>query len=301
MTTEDFIGINWGSTNFRAYRIGADGTVRDERNAPAGVAMLDRDGMARTLSEALSDWGDCEHRYATGMIGSNIGWVTVPYVDCPAASIDLLRDDAQVRIAQTDVHIVPGLACTRPDGAPDVLRGEEMELFGALALSDCAPRYVVLPGTHTKWVRVEDGRLADFMTAMSGEIFDRLTAAGLLASIVDGPAAADETFAQGVQTGMAGERGLAVTLFGARARVVQGLLPASKAASYLRGLLIGAELRDARRAYPDLGDSPIVLVGNPALSLLYRDALRINGLESTIISARDACVAGFTALHRMRS
>src|SRR6185437_3195800 len=187
---DEIIGINWGSSHFRAYRIAADGHLIDEYSAPAGIATLDRGGMAAMMQQMASHMPTDIPVYASGMIGSTIGWVEVPYAEAPAGCGELSQKVAGAHIGGIDVRIVPGIACRRAyDGAPDVLRGEEIELLGLIGLGH-TDGLVALPGTHTKWVRLDRGRVVDFLTAMSGEIFDRLTTQGLLASIIDGEATA---------------------------------------------------------------------------------------------------------------
>lgn len=292
-----FVGVNWGSTNFRAFLIGADGAAIDAYAAPAGIVTLDRDGMATTMNALAARWADSGPVYASGMIGSNVGWIEVPYAAAPASCADLASACVATRIGDVPVRIVPGIACRRSfDGAPDILRGEEIELMGHAALR-AADGWVALPGTHTKWARLESGRVVDFFTSMSGEIFDRLTAAGLLASIVDGAATDGPVFHRGVAAGRARALGLATLLFGARAQVVRGALARSEAASYLRGLLIGAEIADAMAVYPTLGESTIPLIGNGPLCRLYASALGTVGITSELIDSRDACLRGFRALH----
>jgi len=200
---DEIIGINWGSSHFRAYRIGAGGNLLDEYSAPAGVATLDRAGMAAMMQQVAARLPSDVPVYASGMIGSSIGWVEVPYADAPAGCGELSQKLAEASIGGIDVRIVPGIACHRAfDGAPDILRGEEIELLGLIGLGQ-ADGLAALPGTHTKWVRLERGKVADFFTAMSGEIFDRLTAQGLLASIIDGEATAGAAFLDGVAAGQA--------------------------------------------------------------------------------------------------
>jgi len=160
--------------------------------------------------------------------------------------------------------------------------------------------WVALPGTHTKWARLENGRVVDFFTSMSGEIFDRLTTQGLLSSIVDGEAADGPVFLKGVSAGRARHLSLGTLLFGARAQVVRGALAKSDAASYIRGLLIGSEIADAMSVYPTLGDGVIPLVGNRPLCHLYASALGAAGVSSELIESRAACLRGFRALHEMR-
>jgi 2-dehydro-3-deoxygalactonokinase len=296
----EIIGINWGSSNLRAYRIAADGSLVDEYSASAGIATLDRGGMAAMMQKVAARWPGGIPVYASGMIGSTIGWAEVPYAEAPAGCGELSQRVTRAHIGGVDVWIVPGIACRRAfDGAPDVLRGEEIELLGSIGLGH-ADGLAALPGTHTKWVRLDRGRVVDFFTAMSGEIFDRLTAQGLLASIVDGEAADGAAFREGVATGQARKLGLSTLLFGARARVVRGALARPDAGSYIRGLLIGSELADALAAYPGLAKANVPLIGSGPPSRLYAAALAANGIGSRIIDSREACRRGFRALHEAR-
>jgi 2-dehydro-3-deoxygalactonokinase len=297
---DTFVGVNWGSTNFRAFLIGADGSAIDEYSAPSGVVALDRQGMAATMDMLATRWPNGGPVYASGMIGSNVGWTEVPYAEAPAGCADLLAACVATKIGGVSLHNVPGIACRRSfDSAPDILRGEEIELMGLAALrADDA--WVALPGTHTKWARLENGRVVDFFTSMSGEIFDRLTAQGLLSSIVDGEAADGPTFLRGVAIGRARPLGLGTLLFGARAKVVRGALSKPEAASYIRGLLIGSEIADALAVYPALRNASVPLIGNRALCHLYASALAADGVSSELIESREACLRGFRALHELR-
>jgi 2-dehydro-3-deoxygalactonokinase len=298
--TDTFVGINWGSTNFRAFLISAEGRAIDEYSAPAGVVALDRDGMAAMMDELGSRWPRTGPVYVSGMIGSNVGWIEVPYAQAPAGRTDLAAAAVATQIGKVSVHIVPGVTCRRSfDGEPDILRGEEIELLGLAALR-VMNGWIAMPGTHTKWVRLENGRVLDFFTSMSGEIFDRLTAKGVLSSIIVGEAAEGDAFLAGVQVGRARRLGVGTLLFGARAQVMRGLLAKSDAASYLRGLLIGSEIADALAIYPTLVNGLIPLVGNGPLCKLYAGALRTQGVLSELVESRVACVHGFYALHRAR-
>jgi len=292
------VGINWGSSNCRAHLIAPDGTVLDTLEAAAGVATLQREGMVEMANRVYARWPDAPRVYAAGMIGSNVGWTDAGYVECPAG-FDRLRDElVPTRIGELSLHIVPGLACVRErDGAPDIMRGEETELLGLQASGrlDHAP-LVALPGTHTKWVRIEGGRVVEFMTAMSGEIYDRLTAAGLLASIVEGPSVDGVAFRDGVRTSASRTLGLGALLFGARARVIRGLLPKANASSYLRGLLIGSEIADALALFPQPRGRAMPLVGSPAVCALYAAALDELGSASRAVASSDAIARGFAEI-----
>ncbi|SEL14299.1 2-dehydro-3-deoxygalactonokinase [Pseudoxanthomonas sp. GM95] len=293
------VGINWGSTNFRAFLIDADGQVLDKVEQPRGIAGLDRAQMQLMVEELASRWPQAGQVYACGMVGSNIGWSDAGYLECPATPAGLARQLHHVQIGSVAVAIVPGLACRRAaDGAPDIMRGEETELLGLMATGSVpADGLVVLPGTHSKWVRLQEGAVLEFLTAMSGEIFDRLTAAGLLASVVDGPAVQGEVFDGGVRAGHAG-MGLGSQLFGARARVIRGNLPRSDGASWLRGLLIGAELADAQALWPQVVGEPLTVVGAAPVCELYARALSVLGGQGKPSPSQGAVVRGFLALHQ---
>jgi 2-dehydro-3-deoxygalactonokinase len=295
----DFIAINWGSSNFRAYLFDATGVLRDAFAEPAGIGLLDRDGMAAQIERLVQRWPGAQPIYACGMVGSNVGWEEVPYAECPIG-LDGLTDHLHAtHIAGRLMVIVPGLACRREsDGAPDIMRGEETELFG-LMRAGRLPRdgIVALPGTHSKWVRIAGGRVMDFMTAMSGEIFDRLTAAGMLASIVTAPAVAGVAFASGTRAGADRTLGLGTQLFGVRAKVIRNDLTRDDAASYLRGLLIGAEIADARVLYPMDDRQVVTLVGAAPVCALYAEALARLKIRSVTINAGDASAQGFAAIH----
>jgi 2-dehydro-3-deoxygalactonokinase len=295
-----FVGVNWGSTNFRAYLISAEGTALDDYSAPAAIVTLERRGMAATMDGVAARWPGMSPVYASGMIGSNVGWTEVPYAEAPAGCADLVKAAVSTSIGRVPTHIVPGIACRRSfDGQPDVLRVEEIELMGLVALR-AADGWVALPGTHTKWARLEKGRVVDFFTSMSGEIFDRLTAQGLLASIVAGEAADGPVFLRGVAAGRARQLGLGTLLFGARAQVVRGVIAKADAASYIRGLLIGSEIADALAVYPMVQNGVVPLIGNNALCRLYASALATVGIRSEAVDSRTACLRGFRALHELR-
>jgi len=298
----DFIGINWGSSNCRAWLLrgtGQDeGEVLEAWSEPAGIAGLDRAGMQALVEGLRQRWPSASRLYACGMVGSNIGWQEVPYAQCPIGLDGLAAGLQATRIGQAQMAIVPGLACRRADGAPDIMRGEETELFGLLRAGRL-PRdgVVALPGTHTKWVRLREGQVVEFVTAMSGEVFDRLTAAGLLASIVGAPAQPGPAFAAGLAQGRTARPGLGTLLFGARARVIRGDLARDDAASYLRGLLIGSEIADALALYPEAAKAPVTLVGAGPVCEMYAAALAGLGIGSRTVDAREASVFGFRALH----
>lgn len=292
-----FVGVNWSSSAFRACLIHPVHGLIDEVVSADGVATTGRDDMARLASGLLEKWSAARAIYAAGMIGSNLGWVEVPYVEAPARAETLADALVRVNIGKAQVAIVPGVACRRSvDGEPDVMRGEEVELLGLAQLDGVRDEWVVLPGTHTKWAKLTNGMLSEFFTSMSGEIFERLTTQGLLASVVDGPAEPGKALNDGLAYGTRGGLSLGTLLFGARGRAMRGLLDRKDAASFIKGLLIAGEMADARRLLGLSDANSITIVGNETSCALYASALAWNDLDDRVVDSRAACATGFIAI-----
>lgn len=266
------IGLDWGTSSLRAYRIGAGGEVLEVRARPWGIRGLPEGGFDAALATITEGW-PAWPRLACGMVGSRNGWQEVPYLDLPAGGVALGRSLHALTAGDgRALHLVSGLR--HPDG-PDVMRGEETQLVGALVRdpSLAAHATVVLPGTHSKWARVRDGAVVDFCTVMTGELFALLRKHSILgAGAVDGdpdPAA----FARGVvaarDSGAAGAFG---RLFSVRALMLDGALAPASVPDYLSGLLLGEELRSQLASGRFPVDAPIQLIGDAALCERYRAA-----------------------------
>src|SRR5689334_1051200 len=240
--SESLVALDWGSSSLRAYLLGEDGRILDRRAEPWGILQLpDRDFLG-AFDRITSDWRSNSEplpAIASGMIGSAQGWIEAPYVGLPAGALQLARQLAPV--PGSPLRIVPGLA--QRGHSPDVMRGEETQIVGALTLKpDIAGGLVVLPGTHSKWVRLAGELVREFTTYMTGELFavlrahsilGRLAPAGTAGSEAGGPA-----FARGVLAAQRSADGLAPLLFSARASVLAGDLPAESSVEFLSGLLI---------------------------------------------------------------
>ncbi len=293
----DFLAADWGTSNLRAWRLGPDGRVKAARRFPWGVATLLPGEAAAKLRDEIRPALGAEHLPAVlcGMIGSTLGMALAAYADCPAGGDELGRNLLEV---DERTFIVPGLRCTRPDGYPDVIRGEETKILGWLALDPRRARgdhVLCLPGTHGKWARVRDGRIHDFMTCMTGELYALLGKHSVLrpGAGPSDPASFGEGLAFGAQDGP-----LASRLFTVRARMVGQGLEGGKAASFLSGLLIGDE---AAHLPPLLGLEPgaaVGLMGEPALCDLYAPALAARGLKVELADGEAAVIAGLTAIRR---
>jgi 2-dehydro-3-deoxygalactonokinase len=239
------------------------------------------------LEAQLQDWIDDTPIVMSGMIGSRQGWREVPYAECPAGAADIARLMQRIEWGNgRRAWIAPGLSCRDGAGVPDVMRGEETQIIGALAALPEGAATICLPGTHSKWVRWRDGRIAGFATAMTGEVFAVLRRHSILGRLMaeGGDAHDSDAFAAGLRR--AGEAGgLLHHLFGARTRGLFGEIGESALPSYLSGMLIGHEI--AALAPP--GGGAIHLIGATALVELYREALASCGRDSRIIDSD--CVA----------
>ena len=279
MSAAALLAIDWGTTSARAYRLDAVGRVRDRRSVPLGVKHV-RDGRFEpALAKLLGDWSaDPVPRIACGMIGSRHGWVEAPYVDCPASLAALA--DRVVQAPLNALTIVPGVATRDAARIPDVMRGEETQLLGAVATGEPGV-LAVLPGTHSKWARVERGRIVDFTTFLTGELYAVLidhSMLGRLAGNEPGVFSRD-AFSRGVARGLAdGE--LSHDIFGARTLALTGALPPDDVADWLSGLLIGREIRGAREWALRAGIDPSIVrvIGSDALIQRYELALADAGV-----------------------
>jgi len=297
------LACDWGTTNLRAWTLDQDGAVVADRDFPGlGVSRLAAGEAERRFREevrpALS--ADGLPAILCGMVGSNLGWTVAPYAECPAGLDDLARRLTPIDGAEW-IRIVPGVRSRGFNGQGDVMRGEETQLFGWLSRRPEAAegRHLVChPGTHAKWMLVEDGRLTGFVTAMTGELFAVLRKHSVLKSDAEPDDAA--AFAEGLEAAGEGDA-LAARLFTARARVVGMGRPAETTPSYLSGLLIGAEAAAVPRLLGCTGDEPVALLGDPQLCALYARALDRRGVASETHDGEAAAVAGLFALYRKAS
>jgi 2-dehydro-3-deoxygalactonokinase len=276
--TASLVALDWGSTALRGYLLGDGGTILDRRAEPWGILQLPARDFRAAFDRITAGWSSASvplPAIASGMIGSAQGWVEASYVDLPAGAEQLARELTPV--PGTPLRIVPGLA--QRGASPDVMRGEETQIVGALAAEPgLADGVVVLPGTHSKWVRLAGGRIREFTTYMTGELFSVLrthSILGRLAPAGSGEVGMDDgAFARGVEAAQRAAGGLGSLLFSARASVLVGDLPAASSLGYLSGLLIGDELRAGLAR----GGRPAALIGDPALCARYVAALEQLGI-----------------------
>ena len=311
---EEMAGIDWGTTHRRSYWLDGAGALVAERDDALGLLAAQGPGwFARALDSALTSFEGLPADapvLMSGMVGSAQGWHAVPYLGLEVPLTELGQHLFQVPDGPKNrpCAIVPGYAMRAADGSVDVMRGEETPLLGALALAAQDGRdsdgWYVLPGTHSKWVRLRGGRIERFSTFMTGELYALLSKHGTLAPLISPAAAAapatPEAALAAFDAGLhaAAHGSLSNALFGCRARVVTGAMPAVLAGDYVSGLLIGAEWHDALAREQAAGGriGRVSVIGTPALAARHRQAGAALGIEVEPIDPRAAYLAALKRL-----
>ncbi len=325
------IALDWGTTSLRAYKLAESGLVLEQRSLSSGIMQLPKasrvingqlctDGFELAFDEACGDWLDAQPKLpviACGMVGSAQGWREAAYCDTPANVANLGNSLQTVRsLRGVDVHIVPGVI--QRSRLPNVMRGEETQVLGVLQNLPAeagADLLIGLPGSHSKWVEVVDGRIVHFDTFMTGEIFAVLSEHSILGRTQQrGDSFDGHAFDRGVQTALSadGEIGPLSTVFSARSLGLTGELSADAQPDYLSGLLIGHELAalaNVQRRRRNAAHLPsIILIGNAQLCSRYSRALDACGFARVTLAEQAterglwqlALSAGLVAAHPSR-
>lgn len=290
--TVEWIAIDWGTTNLRAWAMGPGGVLA-EAVSDDGMGRLDRDGFEPALLRLVSPWlqdGGRTDVVACGMVGSRQGWFEAPYRSVPCTPLDPdTMVAAPTRDARLSVRLVPGLKQAAP---ADVMRGEETQIAGVLAMSPGYDGIICLPGTHSKWSHVSAGEVVSFQTFLTGEMFALLSQASVLRHGMAGDGWDEAAFDEGLSDALSRPERIGAKLFGIRAEGLIAGLSAAAARARLSGLLIGMELAAARPYW--LGQA-VTLVGSEGLARSYARALRTQGVEPRLVSGTEAVLAGLQA------
>lgn len=281
---------DWGSTRLRLFLV-ENGETTARLDGP-GVTQL-VEPAERVLARLLSVWlatGPIEAITLCGMVGSPAGLAVAPYAPCPVDAEGWHHARTRLRVLGHDVEILPGLSYRTADGVPEVMRGEETQVFGAMALNPAlreGERLFALPGTHGKWVSTCDGAITDFRTAPTGEVFAAITGhTSLTGPDTPGEGSFDDGFGRGLARSA---EPLPGTLFEARAARLLDGRSRDWAKGYLSGVLIGAEV-----AQFDIGAQDVTLIGDPALAALYASAIAHHGGSLQQVDGESAVVAGLS-------
>lgn len=262
---DGFIAVDWGTTNRRAYLIDSRGRKTAEFEDSQGILAIAPGGFPNAIAEIRKKLED-KPLLLAGMIGSNRGWREAPYLACPAGIDDLAK--GLVRVSQREA-IVPGVSYLG-EGRADVMRGEEVQLLGAVVAGLVEPDGLIChPGTHNKWAVLHERRIHSFRTVMTGELFSLLKEHSILSDLLQGTVGVNDAFLEGASYAIDHEA-LPAELFAVRARVLLGQAKKEDAASYTSGLLIGA---DVRAGLQDPAGAQVVIIGRPELTRLYAAAI----------------------------
>ena len=300
--TIDLIALDWGTSSLRAYLLDPGGAIRERRVGGPGIMKVENGAFEAALDAFCGDWLAAHPQaplIASGMIGSKQGWREAPYCPCPAGVADIATRTIRISLARgRQLAIIPGVSTNdASSGVPDVMRGEETQIIGALP--DRGRHVALLPGSHSKWAWVENGAIVSFASFMTGEVYAALIGHTILGRLMKPDAQADPVaFERGVAYGLQAPGALLSRIFSARTLGLFGTLTDSALPSYLSGLLIGSEIGGALKMRPHTA-SP-VLLGTSELTGLYARALRVAGIESRI-GPEDCAAAGMARIWRAAS
>jgi 2-dehydro-3-deoxygalactonokinase len=273
------IAIDWGSSNRRAWMLDAEARILDQRADAKGLLAHPDRQFAPSLAAFLGEWLQAAPGIPVimaGMVGSRMGWVEVPYMPAPAPLADLAKHLVKAgEIAGSACWIVPGVNFDDPI-QPEVMRGEECQILGALLAGHDDAHLFVTPGTHSKWVRVSGGVLTTFRTYLTGELFDLLCKSGTLAQLMTATGEDAAAFARGVEASRDAQ--LLNRIFSVRSLALFNRMSGAEPRSYLSGLLVGTEIRDALAVWPDAKSAGAVCVGSAGMIARYGAAARQLGV-----------------------
>lgn len=286
------LALDWGTSSLRAFLMG-DGQVLETRQSPQGIQHLPQAGIPgyqQALAQIAADWLQAWPALpivACGMVGSAQGWKEAPYVPCPADIHTLVARGVTVASGLGPaILIAPGVLFDMPEALPDVMRGEEIQIAGALQLNPAWAKraWMLLPGTHSKWALIEDGLIVRSTTYLTGELFAILKAHSILGRLMpaDAPQAVDtQAFVLGVNTARHSAPGdLSHQMFATRTLGLTGRLPPAALSDYLSGLLIGHELLSGLASVSGTATAPLIMIGAPPLCARYAHALSLMGYHA---------------------
>ncbi len=292
MARAEWIAIDWGTSNLRVWAM-QGATVLNAASSDRGMGRLDRDGFEPALVDLIGDWIDGPTMaVACGMVGSRQGWVEAPYATVPCAALPEGMVRAPAADPRLTVWVIPGLRQMSP---ADVMRGEETQIAGFLALNPGWDGVICLPGTHTKWVHVSAGEVISFQTFMTGELFSVIGTQTVLRHSISADGWDEAAYGQGLDDSFSRPERLAARLFSLRAEALVSTLSPTAARARLSGLLIGSELAAAKPYW--LGQQ-VAVIGAGTVAGLYIKALAAQHVPAIQADGERATLAGLTAAWR---
>lgn len=304
MTIQDkFIAGDWGTSNLRLYlcQHSSDGAKILDTRFGSGINQISGDFEEHFFNLA-QEWLDATPNMPvilSGMVGSTIGWKEAPYLTCPVNPAQIAEGRIQFSARGVNFSILAGLRTTNPLNAPDVMRGEELQLLGWMRSEgrSTGRQLFALPGTHNKWALCDNGQISNFLTAFTGELFALLRNHSILITEQSSFSFNEDVFLQGVKAveGM-GEAQLVHTLFATRSKQVLGEITHEDGLSYLSGLIIAADVIGALKLFGAC-DS-VIVIGEPTLTQHYQLVLDHLGCNSQSCDPAAIAIAGFETIHQ---
>lgn len=292
--SEGLIAVEWGTAQLRARLFRGDGDTLDTHVEVVRLADLGRDGIVEHIDRLRARW---PHSHGplllSGMIGSAMGWEEIARIDCPADPEAIAAGAVARRIGRHAALFLPGLACEQRFGDPDVLRGEEVAVIGALERSaGRAGLFLSVPGMHGKWLVHDGAQVTQFHTSMTVELYRVLAERSVLAPLMAAEPSEGAAFREGVARGAEGG-GLGRLLFAARSNVQAGRMPAGDASSFLWGVVIGSDVRENMPLAPG---AACLVAGAPMVASLFVAAIRQLGGTVELGDGEKLTAAGFLRL-----
>jgi 2-dehydro-3-deoxygalactonokinase len=303
------IVVDWGTSHLRAYlcRELADGQLQlIDKKLALGVVKC-QNKFEEELFNCIGSWLDVYGNLSitlSGQIGSSIGWKETPYIACPVIPSKVAKSCLNFTVRGGNISIVPGVSCKLGNENHDVMRSEELQVLGWLSI-DKSHRHglhlICLPGTHTKWVLVNNGTIMLFKTAMTGELYDLLNHQSVL---IQKPSCAfdEDSFIEGAKYTLESEFGnFSHGVFSVRSKQLFGELSEKNASSYLSGVLIGSDVRAALHASEWDIESllKVNIIGAPQLSDCFSKTLSLQGVKSTCFNVEETTLLGFSSINQL--
>ena len=289
-----WIGVDWGTTNLRVFAADATGQTIDEKSSDLGMAKLESHQFESALLSLIEPWLSPNRKipvYASGMVGAKQGWREAEYrrVPCEPVATDGLTH-VPTRDNRISVHILPGLSQLAP---MDVMRGEETQIAGFMARDPDYSGAICLPGTHSKWVSVSNGKVESFTTFMTGEVFNALSNHTILRHSMGSQAWGRSVLLAAALQAAKEPQSVAEGLFGLRAASLLDDAPPEKLRSRFSGMLIGQELGLSKRYWLN---QKVILIGGSVAITFYEEILKKLGCKVEVVQAKHASLAGLAQI-----
>jgi 2-dehydro-3-deoxygalactonokinase len=290
--TPAMIAVDWGTTNFRAFLLSQSGEILDRVFARSGLQNIRGQKFEELLMKETLSWRNAHKNLPilmSGMVGSRKAWLEVPYLECPV-ELNQFGHHLSAVGERANQWIVPGVSVARDNASFDVMRGEEVQILGTVDPASNDSRLICLPGTHSKWALVEDGKISNFKTYMTGELFVVLRKYSILGHLMTSAKPDDQGFAQGYAWGKRPESFLS-QIFQTRTQVLAGNLSPKAADSFLSGLLISEEIK-AGLSDIEVPNKSITIIANPRIAQQYAKCLAEYDIEAVVMNSDEVTTKG---------